>query len=301
VLLLPPTAAYQHDNGKMTLPKDKSKKTELVAQDINIHLPAAKPEYKSMLANIQEKAPAIAQASSNFYKSHSQMMSVTLDVTAITPIRSVKHSLAEIEKTKAALQEGYFRMKKDEVKLKKIERKIKQEDDFLERELLEIKRDELIAKAESSRGYVEGAIRKLNFFTNQYDNLMEKLGKDTLTEEDYEEEEIKYHIMTCMKQALNAARSRNGMIDEGNLIYIFDLGINAAQAQAEVFSYLQWENELVKQGKAPEHHHTVQWLEGCAEKWKHCPTDFANSRGFQIMDRTSLTNTPLLKDASDAA
>jgi len=103
------------------------------------------------------------------------------------------------------------------------------------------------------------------------------------------------------EQALNAARSRNGMIDEGNLIYIFDLGINAAQAQAEVFSYLQWENELVKQGKAPEHHHTVQWLEGCAEKWKHCPTDFANSRGFQIMDRTSLTNTPLLKDASDAA
>jgi hypothetical protein len=280
--------------------KAKDKK-ELVAQDINIHLPAAKPEYKSMLANIQEKAPAIAQASSNFYKSHSQMMSVTLDVTAITPIRSVKHSLAEIEKTKAALQEGYFRMKKNEVKLKKIERKITQEEDHLERELLEIKRDELIAKAESSRGYVEGAIRKLNFFTNQYDNLMEKLGKDTLTEEDYEEEEIKYHIMTCMKQALNAARSRNGMIDEGNLIYIFDLGINAAQAQAEVFSYLQWENELVKQGKAPEHHHTVQWLEGCAEKWKHCPTDFANSRGFQIMDRTSLTNTPLLKDASDAA
>jgi hypothetical protein len=282
-------------------PDKNSQKRELVAQDINIHLPAAKPEYKSMLANIQEKAPAIAQASSNFYKSHSQMMSVTLDVTAITPIRSVKHSLAEIEKTKAALQEGYFRMKKDEVKLKKIERKITQEEDHLERELLEIKRDELIAKAESSRGYVEGAIRKLNFFTNQYDSLMEKLGKDTLTEEDYEEEEIKYHIMTCMKQALNAARSRNGMIDEGNLIYIFDLGINAAQAQAEVFSYLQWENELVKQGKAPEHHHTVQWLEGCAEKWKHCPTDFANSRGFQIMDRTSLTNTPLLKDASDAA
>ena len=281
--------------------KDKSKKTELVAQDINIHLPAAKPEYKSMLANIQEKSPAIAQASSNFYKSHSQMMSVTLDVTAITPIRSVKHSLAEIEKTKAALQEGYFRMKKDEVKLKKIERKITQEEDDLDRELLEIKRDELVAKAESSRGYVEAAIRKLNFFTNQYDSLMKKLGKDTLTEEDYEEEEVKYHIMTCMKQALNAARSRNGMIDEGNLIYIFDLGINAAQAQAEVYSYLNWENELVKQGKAPEHHHTVQWLEGCAEKWKHCPTDFANSRGFQIMDRTSLTNTPLLKDASDAA
>ena len=101
--------------------KDLSKtynedQTQLVTQDIDIQLPMSKPEYKSMLANIKDHAPAIRQASSNFYKSHSQMMSVTLDVTAITPIRSIKHSLAEIEKTKAALQESYFKMKKDEVK-----------------------------------------------------------------------------------------------------------------------------------------------------------------------------------------
>ena len=111
---------------------------------------------------------------------------------------------------------------------------------------------------------------------------MEKIGKEELTEEDYELEEIKYHIMTCMKQALNSARPRGGVIDEGNMIYLFDLGINAAQAQAEVFAYLNWENEIVKDGKAPEHHHTVQWLEACADRWAHCPGDFANSRGFNI-------------------
>ena len=49
--------------------------------------------------------------------------------------------------------------------------------------------------------------------------------------------------------ALNSARPRNGYIDEGNLIYLFDLGINAAQAQAEVFAYLQWENDLLKNGQ----------------------------------------------------
>ena len=276
--------------------KDTQQETHLVTQDIEIQLPSAKPEYKSMLANIQEKAPAIRQASSNFYKSHSQMMSVTLDVTAITPIRSVKHTLAEIEKTKSALQEGYFRMKKEEVKLKKLERKLMSETDDLEREMLEIKINEKEANAASSRGYVEGAVRKLNFFSNQYENLMKKIGKEELTEEDYELEEIKYHIMTCMKQALNSARPRNGVIDEGNMIYLFDLGINAAQAQAEVFSYLQWENELVQKGKAPEHHHTVKWLEACADKWAHCPSDFANSRGFDIIDKTSLTNTPQLEN-----
>ena len=282
------------------MPKDTTELTS-ITPDINIQLPAAKPEYKSMLANIQEKAPAIAQASSNFYKSHSQMMSVTLDVTAITPIRSIKHSLAEIEKTKQALQEGYFKMKKEEVKLKKLERKLETETDDLEREMLEVKINEKQAQAASSRGYVEGAVRKLNFFTNQYDNLMKKIGKDELAEEDYELEEIKYHIMTCMKQALNSARPRNGYIDEGNLIYLFDLGINAAQAQAEVFAYLQWENDLLKNGNAPEHHHTVEWLEACAEKWAHCPGDFANSRGFDILDKTSLTNTPQIEDKKNGA
>ena len=281
--------------------KDLSKnynedQTQLVTQDIDIQLPMSKPEYKSMLANIKDHAPAIRQASSNFYKSHSQMMSVTLDVTAITPIRSIKHSLAEIEKTKSALQESYFKMKKDEVKLKKLERKLLDETDPLEQEMLEIKITEKQAQAASSRGYVEGAVRKLNFFTNQYDNLMEKIGKEELTEEDYELEEIKYHIMTCMKQALNSARPRQGVIDEGNMIYLFDLGINAAQAQAEVFAYLEWENKIIQEGKAPEHHHTVQWLEGCADKWAHCPGDFANSRGFNILDKTSLTNTPQLED-----
>tara|TARA_R110000737_G_scaffold307902_1_gene315849 strand:- start:4 stop:864 length:861 start_codon:yes stop_codon:yes gene_type:complete len=277
-----------------TMPKDTvqhtAKETDLVVTDLNIQLPSAKPEYKSMLANIAAKAPAIQQAASNFYKSHSQMMSVTLDVTAITPIRSVKHSLAEIEKTKAALQEGYFRMKKEEVKLKKLERKLTNETDDLECELLEIKINEKQAAAASSRGYVEAAVRKLNFFSNQYENLMQKIGKDELTEADYELEEVKYHIMTCMKQALNSARPRNGVIDEGNMIYLFDLGINAAQAQLEVMSYLNWENEIIKEGKAPEHHHTVQWLEACADKWAHCPSDFAESRGFIILDESSLTN-----------
>jgi len=105
--------------------------------------------------------------------------------------------------------------------------------------------------------------------------------------------------MTCMKQALNSARPRQGIIDEGNMIYLFDLGINAAQAQLEVMSYLNWENELVQQGKAPEHEHTVEWLEGCADKWAGCPAAFANSRGFDVFDPTSLANTPQIEDKSN--
>jgi hypothetical protein len=240
-----------------------------------------------------EKAPAVAQATSNFHKSHSQFMGVTLDVTAITPVRSIKHTLAEIDRTRSALQEAYINMRKKQVELKKKERELAVCEDDLDREMLEVEITEIESQLEGTKNHVQGAIRKMNFFTNQYDSLMEKLGKDVLTEEDYELEEVKYHIMTCMKQALNAARSRNGMIDEGNLIYVFDLGINAAQAQAEVYAYLSWENEMMAKGKAPEHADTVRWLEACAEKWARCPAEFANSRGFNILDRSSLTNIAL--------
>lgn len=274
--------------------------TELaITTTLNEALPTAAPEYKSMLNNIAEKMPAVTQATSNFHKSHSQFMGVTLDVTAITPIRSIKHTLAEIDKTRSALQEAYIGLRKKENKLKKREAELKVCKDDLDRELLEIKILELQGHLEGTRNAVQGAVRKMNFFTNQYDNLMKKIGKTELTEEDYELEEARYHIMTCMKQALNSARPRQGIIDEGNMIYLFDLGINAAQAQLEVMSYLNWENELVQQGKAPEHEHTVQWLEGCADKWAGCPAAFANSRGFDVFDPTSLANTPLLEKKPD--
>ena len=231
-----------------------------VQQELNINLPAnVKPEYKTMLANIKEKMPAVAQATSNFHKSHSQFMGVTLDVTAITPIRSIKHTLAEVDRTRGALQEAFINMKKKEVELKKKQRELEECTDDLDREMLEIEILELETGLTNGQNSVQGAIRKMNFFTNQYDKLMEHIGKDELTEEDYELEEARYHIMTCMKQALNSARPRGGQIDEGNLIYLFDLGINAAQAQAEVFAYLQWENKLISEGKAPEHEATVKW------------------------------------------
>ena len=94
-------------------------KNELVVKNIETALVDAKPEYKTMLDNIDKKMPMIQQASSNFYKSHSQFMGVTLDVTAITPIRSIKHTLAEVDKTKGALQEAHINMQKKAVELKK--------------------------------------------------------------------------------------------------------------------------------------------------------------------------------------
>jgi hypothetical protein len=265
---------------------------DLIIGNINTALAVKKPEYNLMLKNIQDRMPAVVRDTSNFHKSHSQFMSVTLDVTAITPIRSIKHTLAEIDRTRSALQEAYIGLRKKQNELKKKERDLAQTEDPLDRELLEIEILEINSHIEGTQNHVNGAIRKMNFFVNQHKQLLEKVGKEEITEEDYEREEARYHIMTCMKQALSAARSRNGMIDEGNLIYLFDLGINAAQAQAEMFAYLSMENQLISEGKAPTHEMTMRWLEACADKWAEDPAKFAARRGFSVFDHTSLTNVP---------
>ena len=267
---------------------------DLIIKEIS-NSPLVKKEYKAMLDNIHTTLPAIKQSSSNFYKSHSQFMGVMLDVTAITPIRSVKHTLAEIDKTRMALEEAHLKMRKKDIELREKEHKLKTDLDMteFEKELLETEILEIQVSMNNIQNSITGAIRKMNFFTNQYKSILKKLGKEDITEEEYEKEEANYHVMTCMKQALNAARARGGVIDEGNLIYLFDMGINSAQAQAEIYAYLKMENDMMAEGKAPTHEMTMQWLEACAAKFSQDANKFAERRGFKLYDEESL-NTKLI-------
>ena len=257
--------------------------------------PLVKEEYKGMLKNISTNLPAIKKSSSNFYKSHSQFMGVMLDVTAITPIRSIKHTLAELDKTRMALEEAHLKMMKKDIELRAKEKKLDDGDfkDDFEKETLEVEILEIKVNMNNIQNSITGAVRKMSFFTTQYNSILKKLGKDDITEEEYEKEESRYHVMTCMKQALNAARARGGVIDEGNLIYLFDMGINSAQAQAEVYAYLEMENKMMAEGKAPTHEMTMKWLEACADKFSSDAEKFAERRGFKLYDEDSL-NTKLL-------
>ena len=109
---------------------------DLIISNMNTALAVKKPEYNLMLKNIQDRMPAVVRDTSNFHKSHSQFMQVTLDVTAITPIRSIKHTLAEIDRTRGALQEAYINLRKKQNDLKKKERELASCTDDLDRELL---------------------------------------------------------------------------------------------------------------------------------------------------------------------
>ena len=128
---------------------------------------------------------------------------------------------------------------------------------------------------------------------------MQKLGKEEITEEDYELNESRHHVMTAMKQALCAARTRGGIIDEGNQIYLFDLGINGPVAQAEMFAYLQAEQEMLGRGEEPNAELTLKWLEACADKFANNGAKYAELRGFVPLDKKSLAKETVKKKESD--
>ena len=91
-----------------------------------------------------------------------------------------------------------------------------------------------------------------------------------------------------MKQALHAARASGGRIDEGNYIYLFDIGINGATAQVLLTEYLMQEEELIKEGRYPTQEMTLQFLEKCYKVFKDDVVLGVEKKNFIVLDKESL-------------
>ena len=140
--------------------------SEISVKTLKTDLKVVTPEYQGMLSHIEETLPATNAACDNFYKSHSQMMTVTLDITDLTPIRSIKHTLASIERTKSALAEAQINMKKNEIKIMKKQREIDNDTDDLDRAEHEIEMIELMNNNRNIENSAKGAIRKTVSYTH---------------------------------------------------------------------------------------------------------------------------------------
>ena len=101
---------------------------------------------------------------------------------------------------------------------------------------------------------------------------------------DYELDQTRYHIMTAFNQALTAARSRGGLIDEGNHIYLFQLGISGASAQREVTALLEAEQEALNAGLEPSHSALIEWLNRLADKYANAPLQYAQIRNLNLLN-----------------
>jgi hypothetical protein len=248
--------------------------------EIEIVLPQ---QYQPVLDKIQKVLPLANIDTENFNKSSSQFKVATLDVTDLTPINSAKHLLAVIQRTRQALEEANIKLRRKKLKLQRKERELMSVEDSQSESLL-IDIDELKITISNIEASGRGAVRRLANALDQYEQILKALGKDHLTELDYEKDQARYHIMTAFNQALTAARSRGGLIDEGNHIYLFQLGINGAVAQQEVTALLEAEQEALNNNLIPTHEGVVMWLNLVADKFEKNPELYAAQRNMQTLN-----------------
>lgn len=253
-------------------------------KDLELSLPA---EYQPILSKIDSVLGLAVKDTENFNKASSQFKVATLDVTDLTPINSAKHLLAIIQKTRQALEEASINLRRKKLALKRKEFELMASEGSDAEELI-IDIDELKMEITNVEASGKGAIRRLAHALDQYQKILASLNKEHLTELDYEKDQARYHIMTAFNQALSAARARGGLIDEGNHIYLFQLGINGAVAQQEITALLQAEQEALNKGFVPSHSAIIEWLNLVADKYANAPKEYVDLRNMQILNNTLL-------------
>ena len=249
-------------------------------------------EYIPMLALIKEHRPSALISISNIGKSHTQFQSTMLDNTAplggLAFMRNRRQALSDIFHTESAIKTSVFKKKKSlcRIALFREKARLKREIDAngqsysfeLEAQILDIKAEKLESELKDGDVYLLGALRKL---ARRYEQLhalevqikkqLEKDSEYQITEQDEEEEEPKHHIIMAFSQALCAARSRGGVVDNGNFIYFLK------ECDEKLRAHTTVGNDVVP-------HDFNQWecmfLRAMYEKYKDCPAAFAAERGL---------------------
>ena len=248
-------------------------------------------QHSIMLSEIQTNLPQIENLSLNFGKSQSQFMDNMLTTSHPTPIRNIRQILAEINKSLEALKEAYYKNKRKQIEIKKLNRNLNTEKDNLEIELIELEIEEKEMQLETGKKYVFGAIRKINNYKNQYKSILKTLKVNSIDELDFEKEEEEHHIKKAFEQGLNAARANGGRIDEGNQIYLTQLGINGTVGQKCVQGYLMVEEELLRQGDEITAKTQWKFLEEMYQKFKGSAIKYCNKKGMSLTNNNTLLVT----------
>ena len=86
--------------------------------------------------------------------------------------------------------------------------------------------------------YHRAVIKRCVGFAEMYKEICTELGVDNITEEMIEANQPKEHLMSMFQQALRAAVSNAGIVDEGNLRYANNVKLSVSECQIEVQKFL---------------------------------------------------------------
>jgi len=197
------------------------------------------------LAKISDRMLEIDRAINVTGRSDTQTTNqlMTLNMLSDSPYRSLRQCLAQIEDRKKALEQAYFKLRKNKAKITKF---IKEGS-----ELSLIKAEELESSNSSNILYIEGAIKELAIFQEAYEEIKEthNIPQDW-DEKDLESQEITHHLRQAFKQAHRDIIT-NGSVSIGNLEYLEQFGVHPQTAIMVIKNYIEHEQSLIAEGKLP--------------------------------------------------
>lgn len=319
------------------------------------------PNYLPVVSYIKENLPMVQESMQYFGKKNSSVMLATMTYNKWTPLRTIRQCLSQIEQVKSALGEHNIKnaesenklrwyqneFNKNELRVKRIQAKVEQkapellatmsdvefeeylnnqttlEDLDIKNEKIKIKIAEIQQQTEQSEIYIAGSYRKMADAIEQINSVKAYYGIDTFTEEDFEKEEVDYHVITAFEQGLCSANARaDGLVDEGNKIYFSNLGINAHHAQTLVNEYRQQEqiayaqmrllekrtleqklspeeelyltdidanpSKLINEGQGADYQMYVNFLHKMVDTFRDCPRKKTEMLGLQLYSQKSL-------------
>ena len=230
--------------------------------DLILNNPSVLKINGDALAKIESRLPEIKRARNSAGRKNTQTTSqlMTLNIAGDEPYRHLRQILAQIERKSAALEEAFFKLKKDDVRLKKLETK---KDD-----LSLIQADEIKSRMERSRLYVEGAIKEIGMYQDAYDEIRDSHNiPEKWDEKDSEKAEIRHHIKKGFRNSFQEMMS-TGMIGRGSAEYLEQFGVHPQSARKYLHDYIVQNEKLMDSGKEPTIEHFHKFLDSMADKFQ---------------------------------
>jgi len=214
------------------------------------------------LKKIESRLPEIKRARNSAGRKNTQTTSqlMTLNIAGDEPYRHLRQILAQIERKTSALEEVFFKLKKDDVRLKIIQKK--------EDEISLIRAEEIIAKMERARLYVEGALKEIGMYQDAYDEIRDSHNiPEKWDEKDSEKAEIRHHIKMAFRNSFQEMMS-TGMIGRGSAEYLEQFGVHPQSARKYLHDYIVQNEKLMDSGKEPTIEHFHKFLDAMADKFQ---------------------------------
>ena len=225
------------------------------------NLPTMTPDK---IAKISERMVEVDRANNTLGRSNTQTTNQLMTLTMLTdsPYRRLRQCLAQIEQKRMALEDGYFKHEKLNLRIKSWEKKGD------EMSLLRVR--EAYHQQERGKMYLEGALKEIAIFQEAYEEIRDSNGiPEDWNERDAEEDEIKHHIRQAFRQS-HRDMILGGRITQGNAEYMEQYGIHLQTAEAVVKEYLHRTEKMISEGRMPTIDHLYEFLDKCADMFQDC-------------------------------